>query len=667
MAQNVTIMGASYSGVPAVTLPKTGGGTARFDDTSVTTAVASDVASGKIFISSNGVITTGTAEDMPIFNIEYVYDNDEQYALVTCNKTFLETWDYFEPKFSDYITERGGTILYQYYDGVPESSSAVALYQMNDEFSDDGVCMVFLVMNNGGYIAGDLIFYPDESIEYTTPSSKVGELVVDSGGSYSPWQYGFEYFNHVTVDTRPRHTVTLKNSGNMNYAYVLYSSDGTWSNKYYTANDTITVPHGETIRVSQTFGSSNYITLNGTTVASGSSAMNYYYEVISDTEIHFSLSSNGASYTRIRGGETFYTASITRTGAAITTYPTAKITGCSVSYRYDGETFIWYPGETIYFTLGNSEYACNVIENDVTLSSNNTYTYTPPNRDISLEFYNNGSEVTRVYINYGGGGGGGSYQTKTVTPSTSQQTITPDSGYDALSSVTVNAMPTGTTTSPTSISSTAATVTTGTNTITLSKTVSVTPRVTTAGYVSSGTAGNTSVSLTANVTTKAAATITPGTTNQTIASGTYLTGTQTISGDSNLVAGNIKSGTTIFGVTGTYGGGGGSTKNVQVSAGNATVTATTYTATTLSITVSKAGTYKISWTGCRNTNSGTSGSQIYVNGTAKGSAHTSFTNTYWQYCEETLALNANDVVVVRARARSTSYRMMVGNLIIEEQ
>ena len=61
MAQNITIMGASYSAVPAVTLPKTGGGTARFDDASVTTATASDVASGKIFLASDGSITTGTA------------------------------------------------------------------------------------------------------------------------------------------------------------------------------------------------------------------------------------------------------------------------------------------------------------------------------------------------------------------------------------------------------------------------------------------------------------------------------------------------------------------------------------------------------------------------------------------------------------------------------
>lgn len=61
MSQNITLMGASYSAVPAVLLPKTGGGTARFDDASVTTASAADVASGKIFLASNGTITTGTA------------------------------------------------------------------------------------------------------------------------------------------------------------------------------------------------------------------------------------------------------------------------------------------------------------------------------------------------------------------------------------------------------------------------------------------------------------------------------------------------------------------------------------------------------------------------------------------------------------------------------
>ena len=61
MAQNITLLGASYSAVPAVRLPKTGGGTADFTDVTDTTAAAADVASGKYFYTSAGVRTQGTA------------------------------------------------------------------------------------------------------------------------------------------------------------------------------------------------------------------------------------------------------------------------------------------------------------------------------------------------------------------------------------------------------------------------------------------------------------------------------------------------------------------------------------------------------------------------------------------------------------------------------
>ena len=101
-------------------------------------------------------------------------------------------------------------------------------------------------------------------------------------------------------------------------------------------------------------------------------------------------------------------------------------------------------------------------------------------------------------------------------------------------------------------------------TASVSASQSVTPTVN-AGYVSSGTAGTVSVSgsNTSQLTAQAAQTITPTTTNQTIASGKYLTGAQTILGDANLIAANIADGVTIFGVTGTHQGGGSSVTTVS--------------------------------------------------------------------------------------------------------
>lgn len=96
-------------------------------------------------------------------------------------------------------------------------------------------------------------------------------------------------------------------------------------------------------------------------------------------------------------------------------------------------------------------------------------------------------------------------QNKAVTPTANTQTVAADSGYDGLDTVTVNAIPDS--------------------------------------YVEP-------------TATKGATVYTPTTSKQTIAAGTYLTGTQTIAGDSNLVAENIAEGVSIFGVEGTHSGGG---------------------------------------------------------------------------------------------------------------
>lgn len=118
-------------------------------------------------------------------------------------------------------------------------------------------------------------------------------------------------------------------------------------------------------------------------------------------------------------------------------------------------------------------------------------------------------------------------QSKTVSPSTSQQTVSPDSGK-LLSSVVVNAMPSG-----------------ALSNITVSATGLITAQVGTSGYLASGT------KKTKQLTTQAAKTWTPGKSDQTISSGRYLTGKQTIKGDADLIAENIRKGIDIFGVLGT--------------------------------------------------------------------------------------------------------------------
>ena len=155
----------------------------------------------------------------------------------------------------------------------------------------------------------------------------------------------------------------------------------------------------------------------------------------------------------------------------------------------------------------------------------------------------------------------GTIETKTSSDLTaSGATVTVPVGY--YSTQTTKSVSTGSVKTPATTITKNPTISvnsSGLITASVSGTQNITPTVT-AGYVSSGTAGTITVSgsATKQLTTKAATTYTPSTSNQTITSGTYLTGTQTISGDANLVAGNIKSGVSIFGVTGSYEGSGGS-------------------------------------------------------------------------------------------------------------
>lgn len=175
--------------------------------------------------------------------------------------------------------------------------------------------------------------------------------------------------------------------------------------------------------------------------------------------------------------------------------------------------------------------------------------------------------------------------------------------------------------------------------------------------------------LTGTIPNQAAQTITPGTTDKTISSGKYLSGTQTIKGDSKLVASNIKSGISIFGVTGTYtgsssGSSSGSGLPNTIIAGDTPVianwtgmniTSTTMTDTKISITIKKAGTYrfKIPAVAKSSFSSGSPTVSLYKNGDSANS--TTITSSTVECVSFDLECTVGDVISVYAKAVGSNY------------
>jgi len=63
MAQNVTINGVTYQNVPEVDIPKSGGGTAKFYDTSAADISSGDVLTGKTAFGASGSVPGSMANN----------------------------------------------------------------------------------------------------------------------------------------------------------------------------------------------------------------------------------------------------------------------------------------------------------------------------------------------------------------------------------------------------------------------------------------------------------------------------------------------------------------------------------------------------------------------------------------------------------------------------
>lgn len=239
----------------------------------------------------------------------------------------------------------------------------------------------------------------------------------------------------------------------------------------------------------------------------------------------------GASYTDVpavdlpkTGGGTVrfyeaptYTATISGTGSTYT-----FIEYDNATYYTDGDFFEFAEGDTIRIRVEGMRAGGSIVIDGVTVAQDHynavSYYYTAPASDIaiSLSYSSEGSATVETQspvsitveplsvttngtytapsgtayspVTVNVPSGSPTLQAKTASPTTSQQIITADSGYDGLSQVTISAMPSGTAGTPTATKGTVS-----------NHSISVTPSVTnTAGYISGGTKTGTAVSVSAS-------------------------------------------------------------------------------------------------------------------------------------------------------------------------
>lgn len=177
MAKNISLMGASYSDVPAIILPQTGGGTARFDDASVTTATASDVAQGKIFLSADGTITTGSSSGggSPI-QLLYTLTVAEDSRSVSIITTSFNSYDFYfclidaTLTASDwlYIAKNGNSTSGGSYQQSSQNPHGI-IFLVSKYYSSTQVLTT--IQANNGYITS--YGAPDNMFIYTYTATKL--------------------------------------------------------------------------------------------------------------------------------------------------------------------------------------------------------------------------------------------------------------------------------------------------------------------------------------------------------------------------------------------------------------------------------------------------------------------------------------------------------------
>ena len=326
----------------------------------------------------------------------------------------------------------------------------------------------------------------------------------------------------------------------------------------------------------------------------------------------------GASYSDVPGVE------LPQTGGGTAYFADTSPTTATASDVASGKVFFLADGSQ---EIGTASSAGGVIITDTTdthggtirtltgttISGTKSITSNGTGIDVASYAYVNVAVPTSV-----------SLQAKTnISPTTSSQTISPDNGYDGLSSVQINAMPSGTAGTPTASKGTVS-----------NHQVSVTPSVTnTTGYITGSTKTGTAVTVSASELVSGSETKT--------ANGTY-----DVTNLASLVV-NVS----------------GSSKNVQCNQSTSRTTSTSLTSLN-SFTCSTAGKYDVYWSCMRSSTSGTWSSQLYIGGTATGDEQATWSNHVQNVHLTNITIAKNQTVAVYARSRGSNYYAYVPQVTI---
>lgn len=353
------------------------------------------------WVEGNITVTdTMSGVDIPVFTI--TFDSEwEEVTSITCNKTFTECLNLYEVE----------------YDGT---CPAYVIYTNGDEeyvgsavgYEADSVVMHFVITPD---LHADITYDRLEQLNFTSlPSGYPDNITITQNGVYNPTNFDHKPFWNVTVNV-PSSAPNLQAKTNIN---PTESSQTITADSNYDGLSSVQINAISNTYVGSgiTRRSSTDLIVSGATVTAPAG----YYSRASKSVASGTEGTPTATKGTVSNHQVTVTPSVTNTTGYITGgTKTGTAVTVTASELASGNKEITQNGTNID-VVGYSTVSVAVPSSSTAIITDTTDTAGGTIRTITT--------TNEVHL-----------QTKTITPTSTQQTVTPDTGYDGFSSVIVGA------------------------------------------------------------------------------------------------------------------------------------------------------------------------------------------------------------------------------------